>query len=65
MFLQSFALVMKWFCSCKLNFSKIDFFFTNCDEMLNFMNTKNLDTCVYRYIQGVMTVKNFVKPFDG
>ena len=42
LFLQSFALVMKCFCSRKLDISKrVCFFFTNCDEMLNFLNSKN------------------------
>ena len=41
LFLQSFALVMKWFCSRKLDISKRVFFLTNCDEMLNFVNSKN------------------------
>ena len=31
---------MKWFCSRKLDISK-RFFFTNCDEMLNFVKSKN------------------------
>ena len=32
---------MKWFCSRKLDVSKRVFFFTNCDEMQNFMKSKN------------------------
>ena len=37
--LQSFVLVKKWFCSRKLDISE-RFFFTNCDKMLNFVNSK-------------------------
>ena len=41
---------MKWFCSRKLDISK-RFFFTNCDEMLNFVKSKNgVLACVLRCI---------------
>ena len=40
MFLQSFALVVKWFCSRKLDISK-SAFLQNCDETLNYVKFKS------------------------
>ena len=53
MFLQSFALVFKWFYSRQLDISKSRLL-TNCDEKLHFVNFKNGGTCVHRHILDIM-----------
>ena len=59
LFLQSFALVIKWFCSRKLDFPKI-VFFTNCDEMLNFFR----DFLKKGYLCSLVHPECNVKTFD-
>ena len=62
LFLQSFASVMKHFFSRKLDISKSVFFFTYCDEMLDFVNFK-MGVLVFLSHPGC-NVWNFCIQFD-